>query len=164
MKRLCLMRHAKSSWQDSSLADIDRPLNKRGLSDAPMMGKRLAAKGLKADLIASSPANRALTTARTIALHIAYPEDNIRIIDEIYLADPAMLYELAGQIPDTIQTAMFFGHNPGFTYMANDLGDLRIDNMPTCSIAVFDLDIDAWSDISPHCGKLSFVDYPKNTS
>ena len=162
MKKLCLMRHAKSSWKQTELADIDRPLNQRGLRDAPMMGQRLSSLGLVVDRIISSPAKRAITTARTVAGTIGYTYADIDTDDNIYLADSGSLYEIIAQLDNSINSVMLFGHNPGFTIMANDIGDASIDNMPTCSIAVFDLTIDSWSEVARGCGTLCYFDFPKN--
>ncbi|MDH3646115.1 MAG: histidine phosphatase family protein [Gammaproteobacteria bacterium] len=162
MKQIALMRHAKSSWDNAELADIDRPLNRRGLRDAPMMGQRLADMGFVADYIVTSPATRAAVTARTIAEKIGVSSSAIKLEEDIYLADPVTLYQVMQQLDDSHQTVMLFGHNPGFTMLANEIGDASIDHMPTCSIAVFNLKIETWSRIARGCGELVFFDYPKS--
>jgi len=162
MKQIVLMRHAKSSWTSKELADIDRPLNQRGLRDAPMMGRRLAEMGFLTDQIITSPATRAAVTARTIAAEIGFSSSAIQLDENIYLADPETLYELIRGLDDSLQTVMLFGHNPGFTVLANEIGDADIDNMPTCSIAVFNLKIESWSRLTRGCGELVFFDYPKS--
>ena len=86
MKTLTLVRHAKSSWKDTSLADRDRPLNKRGKRDAPEMGRRLTAAGVRPSLIVSSPAVRAWTTAKIIANEIGYPREFLQRDSALYLA------------------------------------------------------------------------------
>src|SRR5210317_2497081 len=86
MKTLTLVRHAKSSWKDSSLADRDRPLNKRGKRDAPEMGRRIVAAGIRPSLIVSSPAVRAWTTAKVIASEIGYPREFLQRDSALYLA------------------------------------------------------------------------------
>ena len=158
------MRHAKSSWKNQRLSDMQRPLNHRGLADAPKMARRLAGIGFKTDLIVSSPAARAIATARIVAETIDYPLLDIRSDEDLYLADPDTLLELIASIDNTVNRVMLFGHNPGFTMLTNMIGDAHVDNMPTASIAAFDLDIDHWEKISYGCAKLRFFDYPKNTA
>lgn len=164
MKRLALMRHAKSSWKDVELADYERPLNTRGLRDAPRMGERLHDAGWRADLIMTSPARRAAVTARTIAECIGYPLIDIAEEPALYLAEPATILDIARGIDDGHTTAMLFGHNPGMTQLANSLGDLRIDNMPTTAVAVFEFAVDRWREIDYGDGRLLLFDYPKNTA
>lgn len=158
------MRHAKSSWKDDALSDFERPLNKRGLRDAPSMGKRLRETGWRADLIITSPARRAAATARRIAEQLGYPVDDIDEHPALYLAEPATILEIAQGVDDAHACAMLFGHNPGMTQLANSLGDLRVDNMPTCSVAIFEFAVDRWSDIDYGDGKLLLFDFPKNTA
>lgn len=163
LKRLALMRHAKSSWKNAELADFDRPLNKRGLSDAPLMGERLASRDFATDLIISSPARRALVTARTVAECLGYPIIDIREEPTMYLADPDTLLEIVRETDDRYSRLMLFGHNPGFTHLANSLGDLHVDNMPTASIAVFEFVADHWTEIDYGEGRIILFDFPKNT-
>ncbi|MBT8130625.1 MAG: histidine phosphatase family protein [Gammaproteobacteria bacterium] len=163
MKQIALMRHAKSSWNNRELSDDERPLNQRGLRDAPVMGQRLAAMNFKPDIILSSTAVRAAVTARIIAEEIGYDTSTIVPDEDIYLAEPETLINIIRQIDNSHSSAMLFGHNPGFTTLSNEIGDAAIDNMPTCSIAVFQLEIEIWADFSRNRGKLVFFDYPKNT-
>lgn len=164
MKRLALVRHAKSSWKYQELTDYERPLNKRGLRDAPEMGRRLAERGFSADLLLSSPAQRALVTARHVAAAISYPLDRIVEEPDFYLASPDTLIARVQSVDtEQTETVMLFGHNPTFTFLANSLGDLSVDNLPTCGIAVFCFDLDHWSELDYGTGQLEFFDYPKNT-
>ena len=127
------------------------------------MGQRLARRGFKAGLIVSSPAQRALVTSRYIANEIGYPLDQIIEERDFYLAAPDTIIERLRLIPpDRADTVMVFGHNPTFTMLANTLGDLSVDNMPTCAMAVFDFPIERWSDLDYGKGTLDFFDYPKN--
>lgn len=164
MKRLYLVRHAKSSWNDSRLSDFERPLNERGERDAPVMGKRLAAGKIKPDVLITSAAKRAQTTARTIAGEIGYPLDRIIVEKELYLADVKYLFKFIRHLDDELDEVMLFGHNPGFTEVANYLTREKIENMPTCSIFCIDFDVDSWRDISGHSGICRFFDYPKKSA
>jgi phosphohistidine phosphatase len=100
MKLLLLVRHAKSSWKDRSLADRDRPLNRRGLKDAPRMGKRLAKNYPAPHLVLSSPAVRALSTAKAIAKAIDYPGSHIRVEERLYGADPEEFIQVIRDLDD----------------------------------------------------------------
>ncbi|HKY59773.1 MAG TPA: histidine phosphatase family protein [Gemmatimonadota bacterium] len=164
MKSLFLIRHAKSSWKDASLADRDRPLNKRGKRDAPEMGRRLAARGDAPDLIVSSPAVRALATARIIAEAVGYPVDRIREDERIYMAGPAELLEAIRDLEDDLQQVFLFGHNPGLTELVNELSEPVIDNVPTCGIVELRVTVDRWADVSPGTVRRAGFDTPKSVS
>ena len=148
MKTLVLVRHAKSSWKDASLADRDRPLNDRGKRDAPVMGRRLATRGEPPDLIVSSPAARALATARVIAEAVGYPVDRIREDERIYMAGPAELLEAIHDLDDVADRVFLFGHNPGLTDLVNALSEPAVENVPTCGVVEFRLGSDRWADLS----------------
>ena len=119
MKILILVRHAKSSWKNAYLLDIDRPLNKRGQRDAPVMGKRLAERDSTPDFLISSPATRALTTAEIIAQEIEYPVEDIVVDERIYGADVDDWLEIVQDLDDGWDCVMCFGHNPGITDFFN---------------------------------------------
>jgi phosphohistidine phosphatase len=161
MKQLFICRHAKSSWKHPELTDFDRPLNSRGKEDAPRMGNILADKGITPNLILTSPANRAKTTALTMADALNFPLEAIQENAGIYLADTGTLIKILGNLPADINSFMIFGHNPGFTDLANLLGDFYIDNMPTCSIVALQFDMDDWSKLKSVKGELMFFEYPK---
>lgn len=161
MRRLTLLRHAKSSWEDPELDDFDRPLNPRGLRALPDMGRRLARRGDRPDLIVSSPALRAISTARGIAREIGYRDDRILQTQDLYLASAAGILTVLKGVDDRHGHAMIVGHNPGFTDLANRLGEIRIDNMPTASMLCVDFPQDHWSDIEPGDAKFVYFDYPK---
>ena len=161
MKTLYLVRHAKSSWDFPELADIDRPLNSRGAKNAPQMGKRLRQKGIKPDLLLSSPANRAITTALEIAKEIGYPIEAVMRSRDVYHADERELLRIVRQQDNKHSSLMLFGHNPGFTWFANFLTGEHIDNIPTAGIVAITLDCDSWQDANNKLGKLDFFDYPK---
>lgn len=160
-KVLLICRHAKSSWQDPDLDDFQRPLNHRGLRDAPEMGRRLAALGLRPDLIMTSPAVRALSTALHYAAALAYPEDRIEKHPEQYAASPAVLLGLLKRVAPQMRTVLLVGHNPESTALANWLGQLSISNIPTSGIVALALTCTAWHDLVPGAARLLFFDYPK---
>ncbi|PXA03455.1 phosphoglycerate mutase [Coraliomargarita sinensis] len=165
MKHLTLIRHAKSSWSDVSRGDFDRPLNARGLRDAPRMGAYLKkAKLPPVDRIVSSPALRARTTAELIAAALDVPNDSIVLEREIYAASLAALFTLVQGLNEANMHVVLVGHNPGFEQLAYALDpDFEGDGekFPTCGVAQMELGIDTWSEIGEACAaKCQFV-YPK---
>ena len=161
MKTLYLVRHAKSSWKYPNLDDFERPLNKRGRKDAPIMGKVLKKLKVSPDLAMSSPANRAAMTARIIAASINYPLQNIRYSEAIYDFSELALIHIVKQVDDAVNKAMVVGHNPAINGMANYIADQSISNIPTCGVCCVELDISLWANISKHCGKLKYFEFPK---
>ena len=161
MKTLYLVRHAKSSWKYPQLTDFDRPLNKRGQRDAPEMGRRLKDREVVPDLLLASPANRALTTCHEIARKIGYPQQDIQTNENIYHAGTGTLLRIVQKVPDSYQSLMLFGHNPGFTDFANELAGTEIWNIPTCGIFACTFSVTRWSDIDFGKGRMVFYDYPK---
>ena len=162
MKRLILLRHAKSDWGTPGLKDFERPLNKRGEKNAPEMGKRLRKRGFKPERIISSPARRARDTARLLARQLTILESGVVFKDAIYEADTDALLETIQCIPQDLGCVMLVGHNPGMTELANLLGKFGIANLPTCAVVGLELEIKNWKKITPGCGRLWFYDYPKN--
>jgi phosphohistidine phosphatase len=161
MKRLFIVRHAKSSWDDPSLDDIDRPLNNRGKKNAPEMGIRLLKQGILPDLLISSPAKRAFTTAKSIAEKIGYAKKNIQIDEGLYHGSSNSMISIIQSLDDEINSVMIFGHNPGFTDFANMLCGINIYNIPTAGIVAIDFNTDTWSEVNYNAGELVFFDYPK---
>lgn len=161
LRSLTLIRHAKSSWDHPELQDFDRPLNRRGLQNAPMMGQRLAAASYRADTIISSPARRAIMTAESIAVEIDFNLDNIVQNLLVYGAGLGTLTEVLREISNHFRHAVLVGHNPGITRLCNFLGDSRIDSLPTCGIARMEFDARNWEDVPSKKGRLVEFDYPK---
>jgi len=164
MKRLILLRHAKSSWKHPNLPDFQRPLNKRGKSDAPAMAQRMLELQIKPDLIISSPAKRALTTANIMAEKLGFDAALIIKEPEIYEGSISTLLYVIRNLDSDATCVMIVGHNPGFTYLANQLTGTRIDNVPTCGIVCVDFKCETWFEVEKEHGKLVFFDFPKNSS
>lgn len=163
MKTLTLLRHGKSSWDDHHLSDHDRPLAKRGLRDAPRMGKRMSKRGLEPDWLLTSSAVRALQTAELVEPALRHPGLELRVDPRIYLATPGELLAVLTDTPDRIGELVMVGHNPGLTQLANMLlPELRLANLPTAGVVAIDCDIDSWADIESGTFDLRFYDYPKN--
>lgn len=161
MKQLLLIRHAKSSWNHYNLRDIERPLNKRGNRDAPLMGELLMEKEIIPDAIYSSPAVRASTTAKIIAQKVNYPTEKVINKPEIYEASTNSLLNIISSFSNKNEVVMMFGHNPGFSMLANYLCTSFVNNMPTCSVVQLNFDFDSWQEITPDSATLVGFEYPK---
>ena len=146
MKTLLLMRHAKSSWGDESLADHDRPLNKRGKRAAPLMGALLEQMNVVPDLIVSSTAKRARKTAEKVGKASGCKRD-IVLEPGLYLAAPSTMLEIMQRLPRDTDRVMLVGHNPGTEYMVGYLTG-KFQAMPTAAIAQIDFsDLSEWTEI-----------------
>ena len=161
MKKLVLIRHAKSSWSDPGAADFDRKLNKRGKRDAPFMAKKLADRGVKADLIISSPAKRARKTAQHMAVAIGYESSKISFSPEAYSFSAIDLFEIIRNIDVKYDDVVFVGHNYGITDFAEKLTGETLMNIPTSGIVAMTTEITRWEEIRPGCATLQFFDFPK---
>jgi phosphohistidine phosphatase len=162
-KTLYLVRHAKSSWEDASLTDKQRPLSERGLRDAPDMGVRLAEQGHRPDLIISSPAKRAYSTAREIANKLDYEASGIVKDERLYFAGTGSMLKMLEALDDKHGSVMIVGHNPAMTTFLNVLCETPVHNMPTCAVAVVGYDVDSWSDLTSEDGNLLAYDFPKGS-
>lgn len=164
MKTLLLIRHAKSSWEDPSLNDFDRPLNERGKKDAHFMAKRLADKKIRIDAFVSSPARRAKKTAEFFSKEFGEGEDHIILRSELYAAHPQAFEEVVSKFPNKLDHVALFSHNPGITEFANTLTKTKIDDMPTCSIFAVRIGTDKWNEFENAKKEFWFFDYPKAAS
>lgn len=161
MKTLYIVRHGKSSWSDPSLPDMKRPLNQRGKMNGPEMGARLVDNDIKPDIMISSPAKRAKSTAKKIAKVIQYPKKDIVIEDQLYHSGEQSMLSLIQSQKNEIDKVMLFGHNPGLTDFANDLCGINIYNIPTTGIVGIKFNVDRWEKVDYKTGELLFFDYPK---
>lgn len=159
MKKLFIIRHAKSDWSDESLDDFDRPLNKRGLKNAPFMAKLLKKKDIKPDLILSSPAIRALSTAQIIAKKIGYKK-TVFTNSDMYEAQSETLEKIINDIDDKNKIVFLIGHNPGLSGLINILSEMDED-IPTCAVVEIDFDTNSWKNISKKNSKVISYEYPK---
>lgn len=160
-KILTLIRHAKSSWTFSGLADLDRPLNRRGQRDAPLMGRVLAARGFAPELFVTSPALRALRTAETIAAVVQYPEQRIVLDQRLYRAESADLIKMIRSVDDTRQWIAWVGHNPGLTDLVNLMVRERLDNVPTGGVVEMRFECACWADVGPDRLQAFDFDFPR---
>lgn len=163
MRRLTLLRHAKTEPAHPGQEDWDRVLEARGQKDAPEMGRRLRDRKLKPDKIISSPAVRALTTASIIVRELGVPASSLVQDERVYLASPKALLQVVHELGGHAKHLMVVGHNPGLTEFADRLSAERdIDNMPTCAIYTLEFNIAAWSDLEWNSGVNGELDHPKN--
>lgn len=161
MKTLVIVRHGKSAWDDPSLSDHQRPLAKRGLRDGPKMGARLADWGPPIDRVISSSAVRALATAELVTREMGLPWDEIQVDDSLYHATELELLAVIHEQEDYLDGLMLFGHNPGMTYLVDDLSDLDLDNLPTCGVVIMQFDVESWTEIGDVLASSAVFDYPK---
>ena len=161
MKTLTIFRHAKSSWDNPDLSDRDRPLNKRGKRDAPIMGERLKAAGIRPSLIVSSPARRAWSTAKIVSRAIAYPLEFLQREPGLYHAGVNRIFDIIAAQDDGFNSILIVGHNPGFTDFANNLVPDLTDNIPTAGFVSVLIDTDDWDLRVRQSAKLIVYDYPK---
>ncbi len=161
MKKIFILRHAKSSWNDTTLSDFERPLNERGNRDAPIMGSKLNELGVMPDLILSSAANRAYTTASIIAEKINYPLSRIDKREDLYLASERKILKIINFIDNGYKNIMVVGHNPGLTDLADNLGTLQVANLPTCALVALEFAVDKWQEVHWGLGKNLLFEYPK---
>jgi len=165
MLKLFLLRHAKSSWNDSSLDDFDRPLKNKGVNEANYIGDAYRKFYDRVpDAIISSPARRALETAQLFAKKIGYSLNKIILQQEIYEATHEELLNLLKNISDEYKNVVIVGHNPGFTEFANYIVDgCDIDNIPTAGLICIKFDVKRWKEIGKKSGKLFRFEYPKKS-
>lgn len=161
MKKLLIIRHAKSSWEDFTVADFDRPLNDRGKRDAPMMAERIASRKISPDFVLTSPAKRARKTADLFVRTLNIPAENIVEVPTLYEAGVPAFYEAVASCPVSASTILLFSHNPGITAFVNDLSAIKVDDMPTCAVFAVSCNITDWSDFRTAPKDYLFFDYPK---
>lgn len=162
MKTLLLIRHAKSSWDDLSLPDFERPLNDRGKQDAPKMADKLYNRGIRIDTFISSPAKRAKKTAKLFAEKFQVKKNDIIFVPALYEASEHTFYNVITNLSVNTDCLAVFSHNPGITEFANRLTSNRIDNMPTCSIFAVKADIRNWKELKLAENEFYFFDFPKS--
>jgi phosphohistidine phosphatase len=160
MKRLYLVRHAKSDKGIPGIEDKERPLNKRGKRDVARMGRRLKKSGIIVQTLYSSPAKRALDTAEGLVKTIGFPHKKIKIIDALYSSNIPKMLKLIKGIDDRVQVALIFGHNPEFFDLVNYFSPEQIDGFLTCGVFGIDFNINSWRKVARKGGRIAFSDSP----
>ena len=162
MKTLYFIRHEKSSWDDDSLSDKERPLKRRGVKNAKMMAKIVRKRGIVPEQIVSSPAKRAQDTANIFAGKLQYGRKKIEVNELLYFEGLKNILNVIHQLDNRHHTVFIFGHNPDFTELANRFSTQTIDNVPTNGVLGVEFETDSWQDVSFSNGKMIFFDYPSN--
>jgi phosphohistidine phosphatase len=162
MKTLLLIRHAKSSWAFPELKDFDRPLNKRGVRNCSEMAFRLLQNGVAIDAFVSSPAHRAIATARLFAASLGVGDNSIIPVPALYDAEVDVFPQVIRALNNRFKTVAIFAHNPAITDFANSLGLAVIDNFPTCGMLSLKVDTNDWACFEDAPKELLFFDFPKN--
>ena len=169
MKTLLLLRHAKSSWDDLSLADFDRPLAARGQKAAPVMADYLRKKDLRPDLVLLSPAARARETWALVA-HTLGGQIEVKELRGLYLGAPSRLLDAVRRAPDRADRVMLIGHNPGMEHLAMVLAGPASkrkamaklhDKFPTAALAEIEFDAGSWKDLARESGRLKRLVWPR---
>ena len=159
MKKLVLVRHAKSSWEHDVI-DHQRPLKKRGFEDADLVSKSFKNQVIKADLVVSSDAIRAKTTAEIFISNLNIDESIVQLNHDLYDFSGMDLIRVIKSCDDTINTLMVFGHNHAITAFVNTYGDKYIDNVPTSGLVALEFEIDQWEELKP--GKTFATIFPRD--
>jgi len=162
-RKLFIIRHGKSSWDNEGLDDIDRPLAQRGTRNAGEMARRLQERGLVPEMIFASPASRAFNTALIMARAWELDHSALQVHDELYMAYVEEISEVVARAPGTLGSLAIVGHNPSFTLYANTFLEHPLDNLPTSGVVVVTLESDSWKGIAGAHVKETHVDYPKKT-
>ena len=162
MKHLLLIRHGKSDWDHPGLTDHDRPLNDRGLRDAPRIASALIGRGVRPDLIVSSTAVRALTTAQLLAGKMGYPPGNILEVPALYLAPPGVILRAIQQLDEAAGTVMIFGHNPGMhEAVAAFAAGEEVADFPTLAVARIEISAEHWGSVEWDSARLLELIIPR---
>lgn len=162
MKTLLLIRHAKAE-NAFTLNDFERSLNERGRSDAPVMAKRVLHRKIMIDAFVSSPAKRAKKTAELFCTTYGREEKDIIYVSALYQAVPETFFEVVNGLDDQYDSVALFSHNPGITHFAGTLTpEIKLDNMPTCSVFAVQANAEHWSGFSKAKKEFLFFDFPKN--
>lgn len=161
MKHVILVRHAKSSWDDASMSDFDRPLTERGKQDAQLMAKHVFEKKVEIDFFISSPAKRARKTASFFLKQYGLQKEDLILKPELYLPPVDAFYATIEACNNDIKNLALFSHNSGITDFANTLvSTIKVDDIPTCGVFVIQTDASSWQQFRTSDKRLVFFDYP----
>ncbi len=161
MLKIGLVRHAKSSWTEPSLGDHDRPLNSRGIRDAPIMAKKINTLHGVPDLILSSTAVRALNTANVFRQTMGISEQNLIPRSGLYHASEEDILDAISMLDEAVKYALIFGHNPTMTFLGNSFKGDVIENVPTCGVIILESTAKNWMELdTSNTKRVDFI-YPK---
>lgn len=160
-KELYVLRHAKSSWDEPNVDDVDRELTTRGINDAYVVANRQKKLLKDVDLLLTSHANRATHTSTIVAGVIGYPFDKIKISSTLYEVSETQLISIIKSLPNENTRVLIVGHNPTFTNFVNRYLKNPIDNIPTSGIVGLSFNTPSWKEISKDNLQSNFFEYPK---
>jgi phosphohistidine phosphatase len=159
MKKIIIVRHAKSSWE-FDVIDHERPLNSRGKSDAILVSKSIATIKLNFDLVLCSDAIRTKSTLNIFKQNLEIKSDIVIFNHDLYDFSGENLLRVIKSVDSSVNSFMLFGHNHAITNFVNTYGDTFIDNVPTCGVVVIEFDIEDWQDLKP--GKTTKTLFPRD--
>ncbi|WP_308992821.1 histidine phosphatase family protein [Mariniflexile litorale] len=159
MKKLFLIRHAKSSWK-YNVIDHERPLNEKGLNDANNISLYLKADSLNMDAVYCSDAVRTITTANIFFENLKMDSSKLQLNHDLYDFSGSNLIRVIKECDNRINHLMVFGHNHAITAFVNTFGSIPIDNVPTCGVVCIEFNIDNWKDLNK--GKTLSTLFPKD--
>ncbi len=157
LRKIILVRHAKSSWEDPSLKDFNRPLSKRGMKDTKLMKVHMANLVKEVDEIYSSPSIRTSQTIKQLAPEFAH----VKYLKSLYLGDISVVLSLLESIQTRIKTVMIVGHNPCIQKTMETIWKKPVEKFPTCAAAVFSLK-NGWGKTAIPVGKLEKFIKPRD--
>ncbi len=161
VKRLYILRHAKSDWSDSKLDDFERGLKKRGKNDIKLISLWLKKHNVKPDLVISSPAKRAKKTLEILRDILNIKKDNIRFDKNIYEANVKYLIDMLAKLDNKYKEVFLIGHNPSLNDLAEFFSDTIITNIPTSGVIAIEFNVKSWNEIKRKKGNIVFFEYPK---
>lgn len=162
MKKIHLIRHAKSSWKDTSLKDIKRPLNKRGIKSCEIMARRIFDAGCRFELVCSSSATRAMATIELISHHLACLKINYQLDESLYTFDFEELLDWCRRLDDMLDDVVIVGHNPALTSFCNWLSGSELNNIPTCGYVQLQVAVNSWEELTENSAEMSAFIKPKD--
>lgn len=162
MKRLYIVRHAKSSWEDFALSDHDRPILEKGRKKTEKVVEALKKKKVLPELIISSTAVRARQTALILAKELGYPVEDIRYEKNMYQAVEDDIFDELFALDDTVSSVMIVGHNPTLTDFVNQHTKKFINNLPTSAVASIVFKTKKWNEVTMAKHKIEFIIIPSD--
>ncbi len=161
MKTLYIMRHGKSAWLSGAETDFERPLNPRGRRDVPAMAKTLHERNVRPDIIISSPARRAISTARLLCASVQFPICHIEEREPLYMASLKKLLTIISGLNRQHEQVILVGHNPGLTDLVNHFLGERLANLPTAAVMGLEAEVDDWQAFVPGIIREKFFISPR---
>ncbi|WP_461480466.1 SixA phosphatase family protein [Porticoccus sp.] len=164
MKTIALIRHAKSSWKDATMPDLDRPLNRRGRVDAPEMGRRLQEQPVSLKRVFSSPAVRATETAEWLMPNLGLSDASLEVVPALYTFNYEEILAWLRSLDSVADKFVVICHNPAMTDLVNFLTLSQIEKIPTSGLVLLRVRIGQWHDLGAGMAELTYFDFPKSVT